>query len=182
MPKGVYVRQARAGELPAEHIEDTKIEQKPDITGEQNEHPSEIVEADPSIHGKKQFDELAFNEEPVTIRLEPSGQENAPDTFGFIGVNGKPAEIWINGGWVECGYLPIDQVITTKRKYLAVILSSKIDSVRTTEYQPEDVFIGNRPTGNKVKRKTSQSISVSIIEDRNPRGADWVREIRRRNF
>ena len=173
---------ARSGAMPAEHIEDTKIEQKADIVGDQNAHDPEIVQADPSVHDKNQFDRLAFNEEPVTIRLEPSGAENAPDTFGFIGVNGKPAEIWINGGWIECGYLPIDSVFTTKRKYLEVILTAKIDTVRTTEIQPEEVFIGMRPSGNRVKRTTSPAISVSIIEDKNPRGADWVRELRRRNM
>lgn len=199
MPRGVY---QRAGAMPAERIEDTKIEQHDDIVSDTNEHPSEIVRAEridaaPEVHSgshmmmvdgkevvlsKEYLDDLAFNDEKVTIRLEPSGQENAPDTFGFVGVNGKPAEIWMNGGWHECGYLPIDTPFITKRKYLAVILSAKVDIVRTTEIQPEEVFIGMRPSGNKIKRTTSQAISVSIIEDRNPRGADWIRELRRRNM
>jgi hypothetical protein len=35
---------------------------------------------------------------------------------------------------------------------------------------------------NRVKRFTSPVSSFSIIDDRNPKGAAWVQELRRRNI
>jgi hypothetical protein len=91
--------------------------------------------------------------------------------------NGRGAEILINDRWRECAYLPVGQVITTKRKYLEIIIRAKVDTVHT-EIRNMD---SERPD-NRVQRFTSPVSSFSIIEDRNPKGAAWVSEIRRRNL
>ena len=127
-------------------------------------------------HQQDYLDELAFNEEPVTIRLEPSSDKNAAGAFP-IWVNGKPAEVFQFGRWDEIGYLPVGRVLTVKRKVLEVIIRAKVDTVHT-QIQEMD---SERPN-NVIQRFTSPVHSFSIIEDRNPRGAAWVTELRRRNL
>lgn len=124
------------------------------------------------------LDKLAFMEEPVTIRLEPSSDKNAAGAFP-VWCNGRAAEVFINGRWHEYsgGYLPVGQVLTTKRKYLEVIIRAKIDTVHTKIQEMDS----ERPH-NRIDRFTSPVHSFSIIEDRNPGGAQWVAELRRRNF
>jgi hypothetical protein len=122
------------------------------------------------------LDELAFMEEAVTVRLEPSSDKNAAMAFP-IWVNGKPAEVFQNNRWDEIGYLPVGRVLVVKRKVLEVIIRAKVDTVHT-EIREMD---SERPN-NVVQRFTSPVHSFSIIEDRNPRGAAWVTELRRRNL
>lgn len=122
------------------------------------------------------LDELAFMEEPVTVRLEPSSDKNAAGAFP-IWVNGKPAEVYQNGRWDEIGYLPVGRTLTVKRKVLEVIIRAKVDTVHT-QIQEMD---SERPN-NVVQRFTSPVHSFSILEDRNPRGPAWVSELRRRNL
>lgn len=125
---------------------------------------------------KDYADELAFNEEPVTIRLEPSTDKNAATRFP-VWVNGKGGEIFQDGRWFEIAYFPIGVPFTTKRKYLAVIIGAKIDTVSTEVLNPE----AENPANN-VRRFTSAIHSFSVIEDKNPRGAAWASELLRRNM
>ena len=171
------------------HSDAIKIEQKPDIRTDAVQGPhkkdteaplrdrSDIVFADSSMIGEKDMlERLAFDDEPVTIRLEPNTDPNSPTHFP-IWVNGKGAEVFMNGRWIEMTYLPIGQVLTTKRKYVAVLACAKTDKVTTEVTEKES----ERPKNN-VARFTSAIHSFSIIEDRNPRGAAWLAELRRRNF
>ena len=119
---------------------------------------------------------LAFMEEPVTIRIEPSSDKNAATAFP-VWVNGKMAEVFQNGRWDEIGYLPVGRQLTVRRKVLEVIIRAKVDTVHT-QIQEMD---SERPN-NVISRFTSPVHSFSIIEDRNPRGSAWVAEIRRRNL
>lgn len=120
--------------------------------------------------------DLAMMEEPVTIRLEPSSDKNAATVFP-IWVNGKMAEVFQNGRWAEIGYLPVGMPLTVKRKVLEVIIRAKTDTVHTKVTGMDQ----DQPR-NTVDRFTSPVHSFSIIEDRNPRGAAWVSELRRRNI
>jgi hypothetical protein len=90
-------------------------------------------------------------------------------------VNGKGAEVLVNGKWVEFGYLPVSQMLTTKRKYVEVLLRSKRDSVNTNVIERD-----NEDPQNIIERSTTSTALFSIIEDRNPRGAEWATELRRR--
>lgn len=192
------------GEL---HSDSIKIEQKPRIKittpGSKRtikKQPDEVqagpddrdgdvvlVDAEMQARVTKEYKEaLAFMEEPVTIRLEPSTDKNSATVFP-VWVNGKFAECWMNNGrhvgiedsgrWVAVGWLPVGIEITVKRKALEVIIRAKVDTVETDVIENP----GQDPQ-NKVKRFTSAVHSFSIIQDKSPLGAAWVREVRRRNY
>ena len=155
------------------HSSTLPIEQMPPILDHAN-YEGDIILVDSTIADKDYLNELAFMEEAVTIRLEPSSDRNAAMAFP-VWVNGKPAEVFQNGRWYEVGYLPVAQVITVRRKVLENIIRAKIDTIHT------NVSDGNDPN-NVMQRFTSPVHSFSIIEDRNPKGPAWVTEIRRRNL
>jgi hypothetical protein len=162
------------------HTDDVKIEQKPDLADDDLEdREPEIIRAEQDALLKKDYlNELAFNEEPVTIRLEPSTDKNAAMVFP-IWNNGKGCEILVNGKWREApnGFIPVNQELTIKRKYLAILVGAKIDTVDTQVIENP----GEDPRNN-VKRFTSPVHSFSVIEDKNPRGHAWLTELRRRNL
>jgi hypothetical protein len=157
------------------HSDDTKIDQRPPVE-RLEDRGGDVVEAERDLKAEY-LAELAFMEEPVTIRLEPSALPNAPTTFP-VWVNGREGEMLINGQWIGVGWYPVGEVITIKRKYLEVIVRNKIDTISTVHGEPGSTeFIRN-----EVRRNTSAVHSFSIIEDRNPRGPAWLTELRRRNF
>ena len=121
------------------------------------------------------MDALAFNEEPVTISIEENARADFPETYVPVQVNGRGAEIFANGQWITVGWLPIGILITTKRKYLEILIRSKPDNVRT-EHESGDSGVATPQ--NKVKRRTSSAYPVTIIEDKNPRGFEWASRIR----
>ncbi len=151
-----------------------KTEQMPPVS-DPSTYDGDVVLTE-RTHQQDYLDELAFNEEPVTIRLEPSSDKNAAGALP-VWCNGKGAEVLINGQWRECTYLPVGQVLTTKRKYVEVIVRAKVDTIHTKIQEMDS----ERPN-NRIDRFTSPTTSFSIIEDRNPKGAAWVSEIRRRNY
>lgn len=158
------------------HSDTLKVEQKAPVTDDPSQYDGEIVVGE-KIGGNTAFlEELAFMDEPVTIRIEPSADKNAAGAFP-VWVNGKGAEVFEMGRWNEIGYLPVGQVITVKRKVLEVIIRAKTDNIQTVINEMDS----ERPR-NVIQRFTSPVHSFSIIEDRNPRGPAWVTELRRRNF
>lgn len=164
--------------IPAEKLNDIQIDQAPIIGADTNERESVIVKADKSVT-KDYLDMLSFMEEPVTIRLEPSAEKNAPAWFP-ASVNGEGAEVLQpNGTWVHMreGYLPVGRRITTKRKYLEVLLRAKIDTINVEGTSGYDV---DRGSANTIRRMTTPVHGISIIEDKNPRAQGWYEEMRRR--
>lgn len=115
--------------------------------------------------------ELSFMEEPVTIRIEPPQEENAPLTVECW-VNGRGAEILRNGRWQEMGFLPVGVVITTKRKYLEVLARARTMKVNTPEHSVHDAN-----PDNNLRRRNVRLNSFSVITDANPRGAAWLTQI-----
>lgn len=162
--------------LSAERIADIGIEQKGAISDDPAERKPEIVVAQRAMPKKAYLEELAFNEEPVTIRLLPSAERNSPNAY-YVAVNGKGCEVFRNDRWYEMAWLPVGQALTIKRKYLEVMVRAKFDSVRTEVRDPES----DHPD-NQVTRFTSPVHSFDIIEDANPKGVAWLAELRRRNF
>lgn len=159
------------------HSEDVKIAQHADIIGDLADRKPDIVTGERiSARDTDYMDELAFNEEPVTIRIEPSTEKNAAAHFP-VWVNGKGCEVLINGKWVEVIYLPVSTVLTIKRKYVEVIMRAKIDTV-TTDVEEKT---GENPV-NRVKRFTSAVNTFSILKDDNPLSQAWLTELRRRNM
>jgi hypothetical protein len=154
---------------------DTAIAQHDDLVGDLKDRKPDIIVGE-KIVNKDYMDELAFNEEPVTIRIEPSTEKNAPAHFP-VWVNGKGCEVLIGNDWVSVGHIPVSTLLTVKRKYVEVIMRAKIDTI-TTDVIEE---IGKDPI-NKVKRFTTAVNSFSIIKDDNPLSLAWLTELRRRNM
>lgn len=159
------------------HTGDIKIEQKSAIIGAGADREPEIVVADKPLNDDY-AQELAFNEELVTIRIEPSSEKNAAKHI-YVAVQGKGCEVWDarNNGWLEMTYIPVGQPLTIKRKYLEVLARAKSDSVTTKHDDAGSEYIDNR-----VERVTSAVCALSVLEDMNPRGAAWLTELRRRNY
>lgn len=120
-----------------------------------------------------QADNLLFNEEPVTIRLEQGSERNAP-RWVYVAVNGKGAEVLVGNQWVEFKYLPVNQVITTRRKYVEVLARAKRDTILTNVIERE-----NDDPQNMLERNTSSAALFSVIHDANPKGAPWLTAILR---
>lgn len=158
------------------HSEDLPaVEQRAAIKDDANEYEGDVIQADkaPTVD---YLDELAFMEEPVTIRLEPSSDANAATAFP-VWCNGKRAEVFQQGRWDEIGYLPVGRVLVVRRKILEIIIRAKVDTVHTKVQEMDS----ERPN-NVIQRFTSPVHSFSIISDPNPRGPQWVAELRRRNL
>lgn len=115
---------------------------------------------------------LDFMEEPVTIRIEENSRSDFPETHVPVQVNGKEAEVWQSGRWIAIGWLPIGVPLVTKRKYVEVLARSKSDSVKTVH----DEATVERPR-NTITRRTSSNYPLSIIEDKNPKGHEWLSRI-----
>lgn len=117
--------------------------------------------------------ELAFMEEPVTIFIETSGEEDAPQ-FADVAVNGKKAEVWdeANSRWVPIGFLSVGREITTKRKYVEVLARSKPQKVKTKVEDPRG------DPRNIVQRFTHSRFPFSVLEDKNPKGRAWLARIK----
>lgn len=156
------------------HSDSVKIEQKAPII-DHDKYEGDVVIADKPINADY-LDELLFQEEPVKIILNPSAEKNASTAFP-VWVNGKGAEVFQNNQWTEIGYLPVGRPLTIKRKYLEVIIRTKLDAITTFH---EDSTV-ERPR-NEIRRATSSVHSFSILEDRNPKGQAWAQEMIRRNL
>ncbi len=113
---------------------------------------------------------LAFNEDPVTIMIEPGNEEN-PARVIDCWVNGKGAEVLDpnTGRWNEINCLPVGGVITTKRKYVEVIARAKLDKV-STKHDDSNVEMPE----NRIVRTTSRKAVFTVLRDDNPKGQAWL--------
>jgi hypothetical protein len=137
----------------------------------------------PDSHIDKDYlAELAFMEEPVTIRIEPANEENAAWTVDCW-VQGKGAEVlkqdaqrvWMENGslpgghpWLELNCLPVGVVCTTKRKYVEVLARSKTMRVKTPDHAD-----GRNIDNNNVTRTHVRGHVFSVIKD-SGKGSAWL--------
>lgn len=146
--------------------------QKPQITmpplGVELERTPEIVVAEGPLL-KKDIEKLAFNEEPMTILIHRSHEKFSPRCTDLICINGVKAEMLLRQGWTQMGYLPRGHAFITKRKYVEVLATSKMDTIQT---QVEDLPGGE--TRNLVDRIVTATCTFSVIEDKNPMGVEWL--------
>jgi hypothetical protein len=164
------VRRARREQL----SNDFPIDQKGaiDMDAEQIERGGVIEHATAEdIAENGRIAELAFQEEPVTIFIHPSSEKNPPLVVQ-LWVGGKGAEFFANGRWMEANCLPVNMPIITKRKYVEALAMAKMDTINT---DVGDATVEH--PHNRLTRSTSASHVFSIIEDKNPRGAEWLRRI-----
>lgn len=117
--------------------------------------------------------ELAFNEEPVVIRIEENSRSDHPETHVACAVNGTDAEVFQNGKWVRIGWLPVNMPLTVKRKYVEILARSNSESIRTI-HDDATVAMPN----NRVRRATSSNYPITVIRDDNPKGHEWLSRIK----
>lgn len=122
----------------------------------------EILIADASSLASDYAAALAFNEEPVTILLHRGREKNAP-THEHVSVNGKT--IWI----------PVDQPTRIARKFVEVLARAQPMNVSTDSGESP----GDQITFNNVNRSLSSLCSFSVLEDKNPRGREWLTRVMR---
>ena len=151
------------------HTGDMKVGQPPSISLDDGplDHEQVILPVDTPLdddHVKL----LAFAEEPVTIRIEPSPEKFAPKVIDCW-VNGVGAEVFMNGRWHKLGVLPVGIPVTTKRKYVEVMARSKQDTVETKTGK-----VGDENPENRIDRTTFHKAPFSVISDKNPLGAEWL--------
>lgn len=160
---------------------DTKIEQKGVIVDEVLERGT-IVRADESLM-KAIADDLAFNEQPVTIVIHRSSEKNSPDSY-YCGVNGECPEVMRNGKWARwpTHYLPVDTRLTIKRKFVEVLVRAKADNIETWHQAPAEADQNTGHIRQRLTPRTSAFATISIIEDKDPRGGAWLTEMSRRQF
>ena len=157
------------------HSEEIGLTQKDDIDlDKQIIHGESLPNVGGAFQANKDYmAQLAFNEEPVTIIIEENTRSDFPETHVPVQVAGRGAELLINGKWAEVGWLPVGQEITTKRKFVEVLVRSKTDTVNTIH---EDANV-ERPR-NSVQRRTSAMYPISVLVDENPMGRAWLTQVR----
>jgi hypothetical protein len=122
----------------------------------------EILIADASSLASDYAAALAFNEEPVTILLHRGREKNAP-THEMVGVNGQI--MWI----------PVDTPTRIPRKFVENLARAQPINVNTTSGESP----GDDLTFNHVQRSLSSLVSFSVLEDKNPRGREWLTRVMR---
>lgn len=165
-----------------QHSSDFQTQNPADIVQDPNadfeREPDIVVEADRDALNKEYLKALEFAEEPVTIVISPSSDKDAP-IWQECWVNGKGAEIFANGKWMPNwpgtapGYLPVGVELTTKRKYVEVMLRKRVDRVQTQHESPEQ---GVDPV-NRITRQIVPQAMLSVVHDGNPKGSEWMRRI-----
>ncbi len=122
----------------------------------------EILIVDASSLAGDYAAQLAFMEEPVTILLHRGREKNAP-THEHVAVNGQT--FWI----------PVDQPTRLARKFVEVLARAQPMSVTTESGEAS----GDAITFNHVNRSLYSLASFSVLEDKNPRGREWLTRVMR---
>jgi len=133
------------------------------------EHDNVIEPVSAEVLHKEYMEALAFDREPVEIVIGRSTEKHAPLTVDCW-VNGKGAEVFQNGKWVEYGWLPMGINVVTRRMYVEVLARSKVTTVRTPD-KDDDISV---QLANKPVRNTMMKTNFSIVRDDNPKGRQWI--------
>lgn len=135
--------------------------------------PLELVTTE--MVSKDYLAQLAFMEEPVTVSISDNSGTKHPATHVPCFVNGKGAEILLNGKWVEFknGYIPIGPQLVMKRKYVEILVRSRSDLIET---DADDANVEHPE--NRIIRRNRDNYPLSIIHDANPRGHQWLQAVR----
>jgi hypothetical protein len=112
-----------------------------------------------NVDFKRIVDDEAFMNEPVTIVIHSSNDENQPGVV-VLNVNGVNQPV-IRG---------IPTII--KRKYLEVLIRMK--ETRYSQNTPNP----SEPDRIQTVGRTAQVYPYEIMEDRNPRGRAWAEHVR----
>ncbi len=121
-------------------------------------------------HDQKYLQKLAFMEEPITVVINGNSTHDEATVTDFVAVNGKQAQILVNGQWANCPYLPKMREVIIRRKYVDVLLRQKSEKVKTNVLR-----LGDGDTINQLNRTMHLNSSVSLIKDDNPNGTEWFK-------
>jgi hypothetical protein len=163
------------------HTDDIKIEQASPVSERGDEQAADIHQSsifvDKAMHPglpKAYLEELRFNEEPVTVMFTPA-QERFAAPFVDAAVMGIGLEAMSEDGrWLQLHQVPVNMEVTIKRKYVEVFARCKHTDVRAfARGVPSD---GSEPV-NDTLRSTNLKFPFVLIEDKNPRGREWLMKI-----
>lgn len=152
-------------------VTNTDFEQKQlDVVDMDGGSGQQIIETDTGVLFDDALAQLAFNEEPVTIIIARGTERYAPEMVQCW-VNGKGAEVLSGGKWITLSWLPTAKEVTTKRKYVEVLLRSKPINYTTevTQYKDHEI--------NEARPHLSSAHTISVIADRNPLGREWLNRV-----
>lgn len=152
---------------------DLPIGQKADIylKDDQPIDREQIIVMQEGSVNKSYLEDLAFNEDPVTILIHPSREKNAAPVVDCW-VNGRGAEVFTNGRWYSLAWLPINIECVVKRKYVEVLARASIDTIDT---DVDDTTV--KDPENRIVRVTSALCTFSVLHDPNPKGREWLRRV-----
>lgn len=136
--------------------------------GARLKHKGDLILLDGIEVTPEYLDELAFNEDPITIILNPSTHKNAASIFENWS-NGRGAEMLINGQWLIIKDLPVGKPITVKRKIVEQIIRARVMGVQTVHEEPPVAS-----PRNELVRTSSHVHSFSILKDASPKSQEWL--------
>ena len=114
------------------------------------------------VGGMSTADIENFMEDELLVMLTSTGADGeAP--FVHVGVNGVTK------------LLPREQPIMLKRKFVEVLARAQPMNVSTDSGESP----GDQITFNNVNRSLSSLCSFSVLEDKNPRGREWLTRVMR---
>ena len=126
------------------------------------------IETEGNVYGlNDKAKKLAFLEEPVTIIIA-EGTEKNPEQYVFLSVNG------VGAGPNGIPWVPRNVEITIKRKYLSVLANAR--PVRFRKQERYEQSSGERVVD--TVGSSSDRYPFQVVEDRNPLGRDWLRQLR----
>lgn len=149
---------------------DVKPNQRASVDLDLPRESESIIALDGAMPDTDYMAELAFMEEPVTVRFQKGSEKFAPNVIDCW-VQGRGAEQFVNGKWMICGWLPVNHPVTTRRKYLGVLAGAKHDSIET------EVIKHETHEDNRANIYSSGKYPFSVIKDSNPRGHEWLTRI-----
>lgn len=154
------------------HSADMAIEQRGDIDVTETINHENIIVSEGSITNDY-AKQLAFNEDPVEILIHATGEKNSAKVADCW-VNGRGAEVFMNGKWVVLGYLPVGIPVLTKRKYAETFANSKVDNITTSHGDMSD-----KDPVNVVETATTSKVPFTITRDDSPYGREWLARLMR---
>lgn len=136
--------------------------------------PAEVTRLSDKQAKEKWLADLAFAEEPVTIRIEEGGRPFST-LFEEARVNNE-CTILLNGRWMPCKGFSIGRTITIKRKFVEVLarcITEKVTTRRETIHRDDDETM----IQNYADRKQKREIPFVILRDKSPRAQEWREQI-----
>lgn len=158
------------------HTDDMQLAQKDDLIvdpeGDIDRGAGLALMTDDQLRDENYMRELAFNEEPVTIIINAQSRADSPMTHIPCWVQGKAAEVWVEGRWISAGWLPIETELTVKRKYVEVLARAKPEDVTTHHSDRPDAGV---PV--VIRRHAVSAYPMTIIND-SAEGVRWMQNIK----